>query len=58
MLAALGGGMSLDDVASWAKTESVTEPDEREYERYDAVYAQFRALYKDLVNRFDAVAKL
>jgi xylulokinase len=58
MLAALGGDMSLDDVAAWAKTESVTEPDEREYGRYDAVYAQFRELYKDLANRFDAVAKL
>ena len=58
MLAALGGGMSLEEVTSWAKTETAAEPNESDYERYDAIYEQFRKLYKDLVNRFDAVAKL
>jgi xylulokinase len=58
MLAALGGSVSLSAVKSWVKTGGVTEPDEREYEKYDAVYGQFRALYGDLRERFDAVAGL
>jgi len=57
MLAALGGGMKLPEVKAWAKTGEVTEPDEREYARYDAMYGQFKLLYKDLKNRFEAVAK-
>jgi len=58
MLAALGGGMKLSDVKSWVKTGEVTEPIESEYAKYDAVYAEFKALYVDLKDRFDAVAKL
>jgi xylulokinase len=58
MLAALGGGMKLSEVKNWVKAGGVTQPDESEYARYDAVYEQFRALYSDLTGRFDAVAAL
>jgi xylulokinase len=58
MLAALGGGMKLSDVKSWVKTGEATEPNADEYAKYDAVYAEFKALYVDLKDRFDAVAEL
>jgi xylulokinase len=58
MLAALGGGMALAEVKAWAAAGGITEPDESEYEKYDAVYGQFKALYDDLKDRFDAVAGL
>ncbi|MDR1977457.1 MAG: xylulokinase [Synergistaceae bacterium] len=58
MLAALGGGMDLATVKGWVKEAAVTEPDEADYARYDAVYGQFKALYADLERRFDAVADI
>jgi xylulokinase len=58
MLAALGGGADIAAVKSWVKEAAVTEPDEANYARYDAVYDQFKALYADLKQRFDAVARL
>ena len=57
MLAALGD-MKLADVKSWARTGEVTEPDESEFAKYDAIYAEFKALYTDLKDRFDSVTKL
>jgi xylulokinase len=57
MLAALGD-LSAADVRSWVREAAVTEPDEANYARYDAVYEQFGALYRDLKPRFEAVAKL
>jgi xylulokinase len=58
MLAALGGGMDLKTVKDWVKTGDITNPNEANYAKYDAVYGQFKALYNDLKNRFDAVAAL
>jgi xylulokinase len=58
MLAALGGGMDIAAVKDWVKEAAVTEPDESDYARYDAVYCQFKALYADLKQRFDAVAQV
>ena len=58
MLAALGGGAEVTAVKGWVKEAAVTEPDEANYTRYDAVYGQFKALYVDLKQRFDAVARL
>ncbi|GHS98884.1 xylulokinase [Synergistales bacterium] len=57
MLAALGGGLSEADVKSWVHYASETKPDENNYADYDAMYEQFKLLYKDLTARFDAVAK-
>ncbi|MDR1376241.1 MAG: xylulokinase [Synergistaceae bacterium] len=58
MLAALGGGADVAAVKGWVKEAAVTEPEEANYARYDAVYGQFKALYSDLKERFDAVARL
>ncbi|HRV99566.1 MAG TPA: FGGY-family carbohydrate kinase, partial [Aminobacteriaceae bacterium] len=56
MLAALGGGVSLDEVKGWIKIRETVEPDPAESAAYDRVYPQFRALYADLKERFDATA--
>ena len=56
MLAALGGGVSLDEVKGWIKIRETVEPDSEESAAYDRVYPQFRALYADLKERFDATA--
>jgi sugar (pentulose or hexulose) kinase len=58
MLAAMGGGATTDEVKAWVREASVTAPDEADFDKYDAVYGQFKALYHDLKNRFDAVAAL
>ncbi|MDR2180045.1 MAG: xylulokinase [Synergistaceae bacterium] len=58
MLAALGGGGEVAAVKAWVKEASATDPDAADYPKYDAVYGQFKALYIDLKQRFDAVAGL
>ncbi|MDR2529600.1 MAG: xylulokinase [Synergistaceae bacterium] len=58
MLAAMGGGADLTTVKDWVRESAVTEPDETDYPKYDAVYEQFKALYVSLKPRFDAVAAL
>jgi xylulokinase len=58
MLAALGGGASLDSVKAWAGPGETTEPDPALIERYGPIYREFKALYRDLADRFKAVAKL
>jgi xylulokinase len=58
MLAALGGGASLDEVKGWIKVRETIEPDPAESEAYGRIYPQFRALYTDLKERFDATANM
>jgi xylulokinase len=58
MLAAMGGGVGIATVKGWVREASVTEPKEADCAKYDAVYGQFKALYGDLKDRFDAVASL
>jgi xylulokinase len=58
MLAALGAGVPLSEIKSWAKAGPATEPTGSDAERYEALYGQFRALYRDLKDRFRAVAAL
>ena len=57
MLAAIGSGVDVATVKSWVRELSVTHPDKADLPRYDAVYEQFKALYRDLEHRFDAVSK-
>ena len=57
MLAAIGSGVDVTMVKSWVRELSVTHPDKADLPRYDAVYEQFKALYRDLEHRFDAVSK-
>ncbi len=56
MLAALGGGLSPDDVRGWTRILETVEPDDAEKKAYDRGYLQFQALYRDLRERFDATA--
>jgi xylulokinase len=54
MLAALGAGAPPAEVWAWATAGETIEPDESEFDRYDAKYEQFKALYQDLKSRFAA----
>ena len=56
MLAALGGGLSPDDVRGWTRILETVEPVDAEKKTYDRGYLQFQALYRDLRERFDATA--
>jgi xylulokinase len=58
MLAALGAGTPLSDLKAWVRPGPATEPLAEDIERYDALYGQFKLLYKDLAARFKAVAAL
>jgi xylulokinase len=58
MLAAMGGGADLATVRGWVRETESVEPDEANAERYDVIYGQFRALYRDLRARFDVTAAL
>jgi hypothetical protein len=54
----MGGGVGVSTAKGWVREAAITEPNEADYEKYDAVYGQFKALYGDLADRFDAVASL
>lgn len=58
MLAALGGDLTLDEVKGWVKIRETAEPAREQGKLYDEIYSQFRALYTDLKERFDATARL
>lgn len=57
MLAALGGGLAVDEVRGWTGIRETVQPDSAEKEAYDRGYVQFQALYRDLRERFDATAE-
>ena len=57
MLAALGGGLTVNEVRGWTGIRETVQPNSSEKEAYDRGYVQFRALYRDLRDRFDATAE-
>ncbi|MDR1546618.1 MAG: xylulokinase [Deltaproteobacteria bacterium] len=58
MLAALGAGVDLKTVRSWATRAETVEPEAKEFDRCDAVHEQHRALYQALKGRFEAAARI
>jgi xylulokinase len=57
MLAALGCGIPEEQVKGWPKIRETMNPNPLDREAYDRGYVQFRALYRDLRERFDATAE-
>lgn len=58
MLAALGGGVPMEEVTGWIKVRETVDPTPAEVQAYDKIYPQFRALYTDLKTRFDETANM
>jgi len=58
MLAALGEGRDLSEIAAWVRPKFTVEPEPVLTEAYDLWYPEFRGLYKDLRNRFQRLAEL
>jgi xylulokinase len=58
MLVAKASGISDEEIASWVNIRETIEPNPENFEIYDALYGEFRNLYKDLKVRFKAVNEL
>lgn len=58
MLAAMGDGLGLNEVAAWVRPKITVEPESKLVKAYDQWYPEFQGLYGDLKKRFQRLAEL